>query len=143
MAFASMNYTDLHFTPKALRNIVKSTLVRRFYGGIMNTVEQALNYVEEMFRKYGAEPADDASKAELLGLRRSYVRGGIYYRAESADFKEGQIIIITATDNPEYAKVGIQDNIAGFPADFPEEKIEKEVRFAFDIEPYPENYPDY
>ena len=44
---------------------------------------------------------------------------------------------------PRFAETGLEDNIAAFSSDYPEEKIEKEVRFAFGIDPYPETYPLY
>jgi hypothetical protein len=34
-------------------------------------------------------------------------------------------------------------DVEPFPYDLPLEKIEKEVLFAFGIEPYPESYPNY
>ena len=107
--------------------------------------EKALQYVEEMFLKYDAAPVDDSLNEHLhnLGLRSCYVRNKIYYRAEYCEFDEGPAIVITATDNPSYVSVGMQDNIGGFPADLPKEKLEKEVRFLFGIEPFPDTYPDY
>lgn len=111
----------------------------------MNETDKVLDYVEEMFQKYGAEPIEDGSEklSDGFGLRRIFVRNNLYYRAEIASFEEGCVVIISATDDRKFATVGIQDNIAGFSADYPPEKIEKEVRFAFGIEPYPETYPIY
>ena len=111
----------------------------------MKTTEQVLDYIEQLLQKYGAvpNPDEDEKMREALELRPTFLRGGIYYRVESAAFEEGDIIIITATENPEHARVGAQDNIAGFSASLPEEKLEKEVRFALEIEPYPATYPNY
>ena len=111
----------------------------------MKTTEQVLDYIEELLQKYGAvpNPEENEKMRAALDLRPSFLRNGIYYRVESAVFEEGDIIIITATENPDHAKVGAQDNIAGFSASLPEEKLEKEVRFALEIEPYPPTYPVY
>ena len=112
-----------------------------------SNTEKKLEYVEEMFRKYGAVPAEtdpsELEKMKDLGLRLSYVRDGLYYRVELDSFAEGEVITITAAENPAYARLGLGDNIAGFRVGLPEEKIEREVRFAFGLEPYPETYPDY
>lgn len=107
--------------------------------------DTVLEYVEELLVKYGAflDPEDNEKAREKLDIRPSFVRNGIYYRTERAVFEEGDIILLSATDNPEYAKVGAHDNIAGFSAGYPKDKIEKEVRFALEIEPYPETYPLY
>lgn len=107
--------------------------------------ENILKSVEELLVKYGAvlNPDDDPETRKKLDIRPSFLRKGIYYRVEINEFKEGKVVVLSATDKPEYAKVGAHDNIAGFPVDYPPEKIEKEVRFALDIEPYPENYPVY
>ena len=108
-------------------------------------VEKALKFVEDMFVKYGAVRADDSLNEHLqkMGLRSCFVRNGLYYRAEYCEFDEGPAIVITATSDPIFASVGIQDNIGGFSANLPEEKLEKEVRFLFGIEPFPDTYPEY
>ena len=107
--------------------------------------DEVPGYIEKMFEKYGAVPADSAINDSLKkqGLRSCYIRDGVYYRAEYCMFEDHPVIVITATDKAEFAKVGIQDNVGGFSAELPKEKLEKEVRFLFGIEPYPETYPDY
>ena len=111
----------------------------------LSRTENSLQYVEKMFVRYGAVPVDagNAEQQEHFGLRRSFVRDGIYYRAEAAAFNGAEVILITATDNPAYDRLGLQDNITGFQADLPEERLEREVRFVFGIEPWPDTYPDY
>ena len=78
--------------------------------------DQVLKFVEELLVKYGAviNPGDDPELCEKLGIRPSYIRNGIYYRTELAAFEEDEVVLISATDNPEYAKIGAHDNIAGF-----------------------------
>ncbi|MBR3040133.1 MAG: hypothetical protein IKI20_05715 [Lachnospiraceae bacterium] len=107
--------------------------------------DQVLKFVEELLVKYGAviNPGDDPELCEKLGIRPSYIRNGIYYRTELAAFEEDEVVLISATDNPEYAKIGAHDNIAGFSVSYSPDKIEKEVRFALEIEPYPDTYPEY
>ena len=111
----------------------------------MNRAEEALQYVEKMFVRYGALPEenDPSSPAAAAGLRTCYVHNGTFYRAEEAELDGQQVIIISATDNRAYARAGIHDNIAGFSADYPEEKLEREVRFILGVEPYPDTYPVY
>ncbi len=109
----------------------------------MADVEAVLCFVEEMFVKHGARRADFGGYASYpdFGLRPSFVLNGMYYRAESAVFDDVPVILITASDKKEFAAVGIQDNIAGFPASLPEESLEKEVLYALGLEPYPADYP--
>ena len=107
--------------------------------------EKVLGYVEELFVKYGAEqiPENASDPGPDFGLRPPFLRNGTYYRAEAVVLEGKDVIIITATDIPAYARSGIMDNVGGFRADLPPEKIEKEIRFIFGIEPWPESYPDY
>ena len=95
--------------------------------------------------KAGARPADEINKArkESLGLRLSYVLGGHYYRAEGAVIDGHPVIILFATTDPSFARIGAEESIAAFCADLPHRKLEKEIRFALGIEPSPETYPDY
>ncbi|MBQ1487369.1 MAG: hypothetical protein IIZ41_01220 [Lachnospiraceae bacterium] len=111
----------------------------------MEDLRIKLELVEKYFQKYGATPINEkADKAATeFGLRRSFERNRLFYRVEAATFEEGDVIIISATENPRFAETGLEDNIAAFSSDYPEEKIEKEVRFAFGIDPYPETYPLY
>ena len=107
--------------------------------------DNALSQVEELFEKYGALPANEvnAAREPHFELRPSYVRNGIYYRAEETDLDGRSVIILYATDQSKMAEIGTEDSIAAFLADLPEEKLEKEVRFALGVEPYPETYPTY
>jgi len=111
----------------------------------MNEIDAKMDYVEKMFVKYDATPIDSGEDKAVseFGLRKSFFRNNLYYRVESASFEEGEVIIISATDQIKFAKAGLEDNIAAFPPSYTESKIEKEVRFAFGIEPYPETYPLY
>ena len=99
----------------------------RVYGAkilMADQAEKVVRFVEKMFVKYGAVPADASLNEHLhkMGLRSCYVRNGLYYRAEYFDFNEGPAVVITATDNPSYASVGIQDNIGGVSADLPRKR---------------------
>ena len=108
-------------------------------------LEEIVSKVEAYFVKYGAKPAEDldVSKIALFGQRIPFIYGKEYYRAEAAVLDERDYILISTIDDEKLANVSMMDDIAAFPADYPEEKIEKEVRFALGIEPYPANYPDY
>lgn len=100
--------------------------------------EHTLRYVEKLLLKYGAERVPEEGE-HLFHLRGTYVREGIYYRAESDEFEEGTAIVLTASDNPEYARLGLGDNIAGFRVNLAEDAIEQEIRYALGIDPYPES----
>ena len=102
--------------------------------------EHMLKYVEALFLKYGAERVSEEGE-KLFHLRGTYVLNGIYYRAEADDFEEGTAIVLTASDNPEYARLGLGDNIAGFREDLSEDAVEQEIRYALGIDPYPDDAP--
>ena len=112
---------------------------------MQETMEELLEFVEELFVKYGAEKAGrfDENKAELLGVRVPYVYKGEFYRVEATVLDEQDYIMISTIDDEKFANATVMDDIAAFPATYPKEKVEKEVRFALGIEPYPENYPNY
>ena len=111
----------------------------------MQSIEEVLEYVEKMLMKYGAVPDDsiNGKSREALGLRRSFRLGHTWYRVYDSDFDGRTCVVVSGIDEKKFASVGIEDDLAVFPADYPEEKIEKEVRFLLEIEPYPEGYPVY
>ncbi len=111
----------------------------------MQSLEDVLEYVEKMLMKYGAVPDDSMNETsrDMLGLRTTYRLGHTWFRVYSSDFDGRTCVVISGIDDEKYASVGIEDDLAVFPADYPEEKIEKEVRFLLEIEPYPEEYPVY
>lgn len=106
--------------------------------------QRAIEQVEQLLIKYGARPVA-GSRDDLagLGIRPSLELNGIFYRVEEDTFEEGDALVLSATRDAKYAALGLHDNIAGFPADLPPDKMEKEVRFALGIDPYPDTYPDY
>jgi len=100
--------------------------------------------VERLFEKYGAVPLDINKKnRERFDQRITYLYKNEYYRADIIGFDEKPFIVIEWTDDSNYAAVGSMEDVEPFPYDLPDWKIEKEVRFAFEVEPYPETYPDY
>ena len=100
--------------------------------------------MEQLFTKYGAVPLDiNKTNRERSGQRITYQYKGEYYRAGIIGFDEKPFLVIEWTDNDDYAAAGSMEDVEPFPYDLPNWKIEKEVRFAFEIEPYPETYPDY
>ena len=111
----------------------------------MQSIEDVLTYIEKLLVKYGAVPDEEmnAKSRAALGLRTSYRLGHTWYRVYDTDFEGHTCVVICGIDDEKYASVGIEDDLAVFPADYPEEKLEKEVRFLLEIEPYPETYPNY
>ena len=96
-------------------------------------MEDRLQYVERLMMEYGAVrvPEDGEKKFHLRG---TYLFDGIYYRVEYDEFEEGGAIVLTATDDPEFARLGLGDNIAGFSVDTPENQIRQEIRCALGIQ---------
>lgn len=105
-------------------------------------LDRQLSYVEEMLVKYGAKPVSTKSQ-ELLHNRATYQYRDGYFRMDRGDIDGRDYILISAIEDPKYADAGIMEEIAAFPADLSGELLEKEVRYALEIEEYPENYPEY
>ncbi len=105
-------------------------------------IEQKMESVENYFVKYGANPVETKNK-EKLGLRTTFEQGGIYYRVDESEIDGRTYLVVSAADDPKFANVGVMEEVAAFPADLTEEQMEKEVRYMLDVEPYPEDYPDY
>ena len=88
--------------------------------------------------QYGAVPAGLKAAEAISGERRIFEREGVYYRAGTAVFDGKQFYLLSSIDNPKYAEIGILEDIDALPSDAPASAIEKAVRCAFGIEPYPE-----
>ncbi len=106
-------------------------------------MEEKMSFVESLFVKYGAAALDiNAKNREKFGQRGIYMYRGMYYRVDSLKFEEDQdpYIVISCTDEDKYADVGLMEDVNAFGFDLSEEELEKEVRYALEIEPYPEGY---
>jgi hypothetical protein len=107
-------------------------------------VEEIMKYVESLFVKVGACPTDiNKENRKKFGQRVTYIYKDEYYRVDRIPFDNKPFVVIEWTDEEQAAKVGVMWDVEPFPYDLPLEKIEKEVLFAFGIEPYPESYPNY
>ena len=105
-------------------------------------VKQRMEFVESVMVNYGAVLTDvNAENRKRLEQRATYRYKDCYYRVDS--FGSIPCIVIEAEHDYDLANVGTMEDTDPFPCDYSDEKIEKEVRFVFGIEPYPENYPDY
>ena len=109
----------------------------------METIEKQLELVESYFVKYGCTALDINEKnREKFDQRRTYLREGCFYRADTAEFDNSGTtwIVISCTDDEKCASVGVMDDIGAFEADMPTESIEQEVKYALGIDEYPEDY---
>ena len=107
-------------------------------------VESRLNFVETLFIELGATPTDLNRDRQLkFNERKIYRYKDGYYSVDVVGFDEKPFIVIEFTNNDEYAANGALEDVEPFPYDLPDEKIVQEVKFAFEIEPYPDTYPDY
>ena len=102
-----------------------------------------MEQVERCFVKYGAEPQDINHNREKLGQRQCYLYDGRYYRVDAAEFDGVPFLVIDCIDDPRYASVGIMEDVNAIPVSLDEARLEREVRRALEIEPYPEDYPDW
>ncbi len=106
-------------------------------------LEKRMDFVESMFVKYGAQPLEiNEKQREKFGQRRIYKHEDSYYRVDHMQFQDDEtpFIVISCTDDEKYASVGMLDDIDAIEADRTDEEIEKSVRYALGVEPYPEDY---
>jgi hypothetical protein len=105
-------------------------------------MEMKMKFVEAMMLKYGAKPY--FTKRQLkLRMRATFIYNDTYYRVGDGKFDGKDYIIISAIASQDYADVGLMEEVAAFPWDLSEELLEKEVRYIFELEEYPEDYPNY
>lgn len=103
-----------------------------------------MDLVERLFEKYGAVSTDlNKAQRERFHYRRVYYYENGYYRVSYVPFDDKPFIVIEATDSVKYADNGAMEDTDLFPYDYPDWKFDKQVRFLFEIEPYPKTYPDY
>ena len=105
-------------------------------------IEAKKQSVENYFVKYGADPVETKSE-DTFGHRATFEQGGIYYRVDESEIDGRIFLVVSAADDPKFANIGVMEEVAAFPADLTEEQLEKEVRYILEVEPYPEDYPDY
>ena len=102
-----------------------------------------VQFVEEVFKKYGAIQTElNAEQRLKFGYRPIYERNGEYYRADFIPFNDKPYLVIEWSDDKTIADNGTMEDVDPFPYDLDDERLEKEVRYAMEIEPYPDKYPD-
>lgn len=115
------------------------------YGDAVSAedVLKAIEYTESLFEKYGAVPTDlNAENRQKYNYRITYCYKERFYRVDVIYYDHKPFIVFESIDDIESAKAGVMEDGDIFPFDLPPDKIEKEVRYLFEIEPYPANYPD-
>ena len=105
-------------------------------------IDEKKQKVETYLEKYGAVPVETKNK-DAFGHRMTYEQGGVFYRVDETDMDGRTFLMVSAADDPAFANVGVMEDVAAFPATLTDEQLEKEVRYLLDVEPYPDNYPDY
>jgi len=100
--------------------------------------------MERFFVQYGAVPQEiNERNRDLFGQRQTFLYHGNYYRVDHAEFDDIPFLIINCIDDPRFAGIGVMEDVEAIPITLTEKQIEMEVRYAFGIEPYPENYPNW
>ena len=107
-------------------------------------MEARMAFMERCFEKYGAKALDiNARNREMLGQRRTYQHGKDFFRIDQATFDGIPFFVISSIDLPKLAEVGVMEDVEAFPVTLSEEKLEKEIRYALGVEPYPAKYPEW
>ena len=111
---------------------------------VTQSTEEKLRQLEELFVKYGAVPAElNPEYRDEVDQRTIFTRNGSFFRAGTAEFDGKEFLLLSNIDDPKFAVLGIMEDVDVLPLDLEPERVEKAVRYAFGIEPYPEKYPDY
>ncbi len=63
-----------------------------------------------------------------------------YYRIDTMSFNGRTFIVLEWADTIHSIKHNIMEDIDPFPCDLSDEEIIKEIKYALEIEPYPERY---
>ena len=85
--------------------------------------------VENCFVRCGAEPQDiNRRNRERFDQRQIFLYKGNYYRVDQAEFDGVPFLVIDCIDNPEYASVGIMEDVDALPLTLTEEEVEKRIR---------------
>ena len=89
-------------------------------------IEKKLSFVESLFEKNGATPLDINEKnREKFGQRRTFKFGDNFYRVEALKFDEDEhpYMVISCTDDENYARIGIMDDVEALSFDMSEEDL--------------------
>lgn len=106
-------------------------------------IENKLQYIESLYTKYGAVPTDlGQALRDRFSERVIFVLNGNYYRTGAADFEGKTFLLLSTIDKTRFADLGIMEDVDALPCDLDDASIEKAVRYALGVEPYPETYPE-
>lgn len=106
--------------------------------------EKVMQFTESLFEKYGAVPTElNSENRKQFNQRVTYFYKGWYYRIDLICFDEKPYIVFESTDDARLASVGVMEDGDSFPYGLTPEQIEQEVRYLFEIDPYPEYYPEW
>ncbi len=103
-------------------------------------VEQRLDYIESSFEKNGGEALEELNvkNREKFGQRRTFKWNGLFYRTDVIKFDESDkpYMVISCTDNENYAKIGLMDDIDVFGFELSDAELDRHVRCALGLERY-------
>ncbi len=123
----------------ALRDYIEKELDKRSKTdpskSSLRDVERMAEYVEAMLLKNGAEQVFTSGE-EKYKLRRTYKFNGAYYRMSISEIDGEPFLIANATDDSEYADIGIMEEIGAFSPSLSESELEHEVRCLLELEDY-------
>lgn len=109
-----------------------------------STVKKRLSFVEDIFIELGAIRTNlNKDHRERFNEREVFEYKGEYYQADVIYFDEKPYIVIEWTDDKQLADKGLLEDVEPFPYDLSDEKTVQEIKFAFNIDPYPDTYPNY
>lgn len=101
-------------------------------------IEEKMQFVESLFERFGATALEINEKnRSKFGQRKIYKCEEKFYRTGRLEIEEEDekpFIVVSCTDNEDYAKVGLLDDVDAFEADLSDEAIESKIKDLFEIE---------
>ncbi len=103
-------------------------------------VEKRLDYIENSFERNGGEALEELNvkNREKFGQRRTFKWNGKFYRTDVIKFDESETpyMVISCTDDENYAKIGLMDDIDVFGFELSDAELDRHVRCALGMERY-------
>ena len=107
--------------------------------------------VGEIILKFGGSVVDEKvcknAWTEAGGGKFSsspiYEFHGRYYKINEILFEDIPCIVLEWSDTLREAVLNVMEDINPFPYNWPVRKIERELMFELELEPYPDDWPDF
>ena len=107
------------------------------------TMDEKRKFLESLLARYGAVPTDlDRKNRERYDDSVIHEYDNSFYWVGTAGYDGQEFLVLSCIDKRKYAELGLLEDMDVLAADSSDEQLEKSVRYALGVEPYPERYPE-